>query len=70
MTVLIETKAPREKFRVIADDFGKWSDEHSDVLVGDFDGIEQSRNAAQPARSRPRHERWAVRIFDDKGAIV
>src|ERR1039458_7244599 len=35
-TKLIDKKAPRGKFRVIADNFGQWRTTHSDILVGDF----------------------------------
>jgi hypothetical protein len=55
MTTLISTKTAR-KFRVIADDFGRWANEHSDILVGDFDSIEQAREAAAPWRSHLRCE--------------
>jgi len=70
VTTLIKTKAPRGKFRVIADNFGQWRRKHSDILVGDFDTIKHARDAAKPAQSRPRSEHWSVMIFDDKGAIV
>ena len=70
MTKLIDKKAPRWKFRVIADNFGQWRTKHSDILVGDFDTIDQARTGAQPARSRPWFEHWSVIICDDKGVIV
>ena len=69
MTALISTKTAR-KFRVIADDFGRWADEHSDILVGDFDSIEQAREAAAPWRSHLRCEHWSVTIFDADGRVT
>lgn len=53
MTKLIDKKAPRGKFRVIADNFGQWRTKHSDILVGDFDTIDQARVAAQPGTESP-----------------
>jgi len=38
VTKLIDKKAPRGKFRVIADNFGQWRTKHGDILVGDFGG--------------------------------
>ena len=70
VTKLVDKKASRGKFRVIADNFGQWRTKHSDVLVGDFDTIDQARTRAQPARSRPWFEHWSVIICDDKGIIV
>jgi hypothetical protein len=69
MTTLISTKTAR-KFRVIADGFGRSADEHSDILVGDFDSIEQAREAAAPWRSHPRCEHWSVTIFDADGRVT
>jgi hypothetical protein len=70
MTNLIETKAPRGKFRVVADNYGKWAARHSDILVGDFDTIQQARDAARPAQRRPRHEHWSVMSFNDEGKML
>ena len=53
MTELIDKKAPCGKFRVIADNFGEWRTKHSDILVGDFDTMDEALAAAQPARRRP-----------------
>ena len=70
VTKLIDKKAPRGKSRVIADNFGQWRAKHSDILVGDFDTIDQARTRAQSARSRPWFEYWSVTICDDKEVIV
>ena len=69
MSPLVSTKTIR-KFRVIADDFGRWADEHNDILVGDLDSIEQAREAAAPWRSHPRCEHWSVAIFDADGRVT
>ena len=50
MTKLIDKKAPRGKFRVIADNFGQWRTKHSDILVGDFDTIDPGASRS-PART-------------------
>jgi hypothetical protein len=47
-----------------------WADEHSDILVGDFDSIEQAREAAAPWRSHPRCEHWSVTIFGADGRVT
>jgi hypothetical protein len=70
VTKLIFKKAPRGKFRVIADNFGQRRTKHGNILVGDFDTMDQARAEAQPAQSRPWFEHWSVIIFDDKGVIV
>ncbi len=70
VVTLINTKAPSGKFRVIADNFGKWAAKHDDILVGDFDTLEAARREAKLWHARPAHEHWSVTVFDDKGAIV
>jgi len=48
VTKLIDKKAPRGKFRVIADNFGQWRTKHSDILVGDFDTIDRLEPEPNP----------------------
>ncbi len=64
------TKAPPGKFRVIADNFGEWRTEHSDLHVGDFGTPEEAQAQAAPHRNRPYWEHWSVAIFDDDGKVI
>ncbi len=67
---LVPTKAPPGKFRVIADNFGEWRTEHSDIHVGDFDTMEAAIEAAKPYTNRPYWEHFTVAIFSDDGKVI
>ncbi len=69
-TTLVSTKAPPGKFRVIADNFGAWKTEHSDIHVGDFDTLTQAEVAAAPYLSKPYWEHFTVAIFSDDGKVI
>lgn len=62
--------APKGKFRVIADDFGKWNAEHTEVLVGDYYSMSAAEDAANAYLTKPYWERWTVRIYDDAGRLL
>ncbi len=64
------TKAPPGKFRVIADNFGAWKEKHEDVLVGDFDTLEEAQAQTAPYRNRPYWEHFTVAIFSDDGKVI
>ncbi len=69
-SALVLTKAPPGKFRVIADNFGAWKTEHSDIHVGDFDTIEEAYAYADAYLLRPYWEHWSVTVFDGAGAAL